>query len=393
MAGFFSWLKRSDEDYSQFEQVLAGLESKIRDEKASLEQDRLTSKGRLFYWYYYNVPISIIVSLVLVQLSRTVWSNEHWKPWLQGLAPVALYPFAIYVGGRVIQGYYRKKITRKEKHLEKLKAKQKLKLEELKKKTGYYVTKGILERYEEEKALADEVNAAVDPTTESYGQYNEQDGLDEALPEDFSAEEFPNANAFEQFDNETLDPRRFSNSEMSNHRIISLPKKEYKMHTNAPDVPSTTPRKNAYDRVIDWIVGDVESPTQTYALICEECHAHCGLALPELFFTMEYYCPYCSHFNSNLNSLKSPLTLAPSGRAPLIKSVSVPSVEPPVPSGGQTLDSPLSVVSSPKSSVSKAKKASIGSPEPSPTLPLSPESSLKKRTRQRKSSNGENGKD
>lgn len=55
---------------------------------------------------------------------------------------------SIVLGAKIQNYYYRRKLSGQETHVEHLRKKQKLKVEELKKRTGYYVTKGLIERYD-----------------------------------------------------------------------------------------------------------------------------------------------------------------------------------------------------------------------------------------------------
>ncbi|KAL1554848.1 hypothetical protein AAHA92_15359 [Salvia divinorum] len=48
-------------------------------------------------------------------------------------------------------------------------------------------------------------------------------------------------------------------------------------------------------RVAALLVG--EDPTQSYALICGNCHMHNGLARKEEFPYITYYCPHCNALN------------------------------------------------------------------------------------------------
>ncbi|KAJ4731533.1 integral membrane metal-binding family protein (DUF2296) [Rhynchospora pubera] len=53
-------------------------------------------------------------------------------------------------------------------------------------------------------------------------------------------------------------------------------------------------------RVAALLVG--EDPTQSYALICGNCHMHNGLARKEDFPHITYYCPHCNALNTSSQS-------------------------------------------------------------------------------------------
>ncbi|KAI7738523.1 hypothetical protein M8C21_000227 [Ambrosia artemisiifolia] len=52
-------------------------------------------------------------------------------------------------------------------------------------------------------------------------------------------------------------------------------------------------------RLAALLVG--EDPTQSYALICGNCHMHNGLARKEDFLVFTYYCPHCHALNKPRN--------------------------------------------------------------------------------------------
>ncbi|KJE92209.1 hypothetical protein CAOG_03221 [Capsaspora owczarzaki ATCC 30864] len=62
-----------------------------------------------------------------------------------------------------------------------------------------------------------------------------------------------------------------------------------------PVRPVPPPNRTSFDRVIDFIVGD--GPNQRFALICRNCKNHNGMALPEEFEYIEFYCVYCNAQN------------------------------------------------------------------------------------------------
>ncbi|WZZ09711.1 hypothetical protein YC2023_095632 [Brassica napus] len=62
-------------------------------------------------------------------------------------------------------------------------------------------------------------------------------------------------------------------------------------------------------RIAALLVG--EDPTQSFAIICENCHMHNGLARKEDFAYITYYCPHCNALNKPKYSEENPLLLPP----------------------------------------------------------------------------------
>lgn len=63
-------------------------------------------------------------------------------------------------------------------------------------------------------------------------------------------------------------------------------------------LPSPNPtRKGWLDKVLDAVVGESDGPQHKYALICEECFTHNGLALPADYINAKFKCMNCGFLN------------------------------------------------------------------------------------------------
>jgi hypothetical protein len=71
--------------------------------------------------------------------------------------------------------------------------------------------------------------------------------------------------------------------------------------------PPQPQKPSWFDRMVDALVGE-EGPTSKYALICERCHTHNGLVLPEELEDVQYFCPKCHHFNPSRRKRRSATT-------------------------------------------------------------------------------------
>lgn len=96
------------------------------------------------------------------------------------------------------------------------------------------------------------------------------------------------------------------------------------------DGPQASYNRTWVDRVLDLIVGD-ESNASKYALICEKCFTHNGLALPEEFESVQYSCPKCGHFNA-----KRKCNLAPKALTQAIPQTPTPQDGPASPDNGRS---------------------------------------------------------
>ncbi|KAK6155530.1 hypothetical protein DH2020_009778 [Rehmannia glutinosa] len=102
-------------------------------------------------------------------------------------------------------------------------------------------------------------------------------------------------------------------------------------------------------RLAALLVG--EDPTQSYALICGNCHMHNGLARKEDFPYVTYYCPHCNA----LNRPKQPDERVSGANSPAMTST----VEDAVPSAGGSIADKISASNSPVAAVVRFPKAEV----------------------------------
>lgn len=146
------------------------------------------------------------------------------------------YPVAVWALRRIVVWVYRRRIVSLESRLKMARTQQKLKIEELKKQTAYYQTKGLLERF--------------DP------DFTKQSSTPQVKKADPKV-------------NKTVPMPTASPTTIVQH--VAIP--------------------TWFDRVMDSLIGD--DRMSKYALICPRCHTHNGLVRPEDYDTVQYTCPNC----------------------------------------------------------------------------------------------------
>lgn len=134
------------------------------------------------------------------------------------------------------------------------------------------------------------------------------------------------------------------------------------MHPPGPPLarPILPKERGAMDRVIEYLVGD--GPQNRYALICQQCLSHNGMALKEEFEYIAFRCAYC-YF---LNPARKTRPQAP--RLPEVTSELRMSPEAPQPSSGAGIDDVQNVLE-------KTKLADVpaGTDTPEPDTPTTTE--------------------
>lgn len=93
--GLLNWLKKNtgpEGDYKEFEQVLAELDSEIRESELTLSETRLARKNARIAWWYYNVPLLMVMIAAYVVLSKGPWKRDPWSDYLWKCTPLVVYP-------------------------------------------------------------------------------------------------------------------------------------------------------------------------------------------------------------------------------------------------------------------------------------------------------------
>ncbi|KAJ3000832.1 hypothetical protein HDV02_002295 [Globomyces sp. JEL0801] len=192
--------------------------------------------------------------------------------------------------------------------LAELRNKQQLKVEELKKKTSYYMTKGLIERYATPTKDAPEAGLRQrNPGNIGKGQNTSKDCF--RLNSELQQNELKPM-LKEQHSNGSLsqNPKDQLGVQTGyNTNVVS------KVHLNKQNVspvylqpshPQLDQPKTILDKFMDALIGDADTPQQRYALICEKCFQHNGLVLPDEYLDAKFICMSCKHLTIKKSSAK-----------------------------------------------------------------------------------------
>ncbi|EGO02334.1 hypothetical protein SERLA73DRAFT_178217 [Serpula lacrymans var. lacrymans S7.3] len=276
MSLFTRWLGKNDpEDY---EQVLSSLALDIQKRQTRLSEIRLRERRSTLLVTLYTLAIwALYVSLWYMGVLSAP-SGPQEKA-LKGI-PVILGPIIILFTRRIVQLWYNQKGNAEEKTLKNALQKQRVKIEEIKKKTNYYSTRNLIEKYDDAASPMRRRNGPQPPSTPIS-----------TTPQTLPKQPLPNA--------PTQSPNPLLQSQLS----------------PSPQ-PVFTPRKQWYDKLADAILGDDEQSAtfaaSRYALICEKCFHHNGLVKESLWQDTQYVCPKCGHFNASARSKREGLSRTPS---------------------------------------------------------------------------------
>ncbi|KAL9547086.1 hypothetical protein MBANPS3_006334 [Mucor bainieri] len=245
-------LSKYDDDIQKYEIQLSDI--RVQDRRVSI------------LWVLYSTVLWAIYIAYYLYTLHDRYSSSIQKQ-LVAVTPILVGPLCIYYVRKGLKWMYNKRLNSIATKLNILRNKQKLKVEELKKKTAYYTTKSLLERY--------------DPASEKKKE------LDEIK-------------------------RRKRIEERERQKVLQK-QKQKQPNRDRPSTMGQQPHQQQqqsqsqpwYDKLVDALVGDV-GPETKYALICVHCNAHNGLVLPQEVDTIQYTCPHCHQFNPSRKSRSVP---------------------------------------------------------------------------------------
>ena len=244
-----------------YEQILADLTTRI----AGLEARVSTVRHRERRWSVWIISYGVLIYILYVLYVFLYPRGRPWVPYRPLVDAVTLLagPLVVYYTRRLVSWAYGRKIAGLETTLRSQRAQQRLKVEELKNSTSYYKTKGLIERFD------------VGPDGEPIHVGSTSTSLP-IMPLVSEATPPPPPSGSVPPQNPVREAVAMTTAAM------------------APPRPAPTPQ-TWLDRLVDAIIGDDRN--SRFALICQKCYAHNGLARAEEFDTIQYVCPNCHHLN------------------------------------------------------------------------------------------------
>ncbi|KAH9462803.1 hypothetical protein MJO28_002421 [Puccinia striiformis f. sp. tritici] len=307
--GLLSFLRSSSQPTPDtFEKELVTLELKIATHQEKLKTIYQRQKSTTSTITIYSSLIWSIYSLIYY---------FEWIPPLNHsleLLPIILIPIGLTSFRWIVQNWYQRKQETEKLRLRLLQNQLRDKVEELKKKTAYYSTKDLLDRYDE-KIKSNNNNQSLSPSPNNNQQQqagrmimtppNNNEGIRQRgsrLPYSSPGDKpnsigTPLSNRSPSTTNHNGMP--ISNLPQSHPEQRKLQNHLQQLNTpSPPPPPSHTAGKGWADRFAEVLLGDDESkPQSKYALICLNCFAHNGLVRQEELDLIQYVCPKCGTFN------------------------------------------------------------------------------------------------
>ncbi|XP_054471384.1 endoplasmic reticulum junction formation protein lunapark-A [Anoplopoma fimbria] len=230
--------------------------------------------------------------------------------------PFVIFPFLVWLLRKILIIIFSRRTERNNEKLEDLKAQKRKILEEVMETETYKNAKMILERFDPDSKRKIELESTpVGPQmTPKPGQELRQRNIIPKTPS-VAVNPASGAAARPPLTSGPTYPGRSSHSAPGGPPERSLsaiaaqqslmrrpvtpgtPVQGVGMHPPGPPLarPVVPRERGAMDRVIEYLVGD--GPQNRYALICQQCLSHNGMALKEEFEYVAFRCAYCYFLN------------------------------------------------------------------------------------------------
>ncbi|NWV60484.1 LNP protein, partial [Malurus elegans] len=291
-------------------EVLEKIDKKIQSLEEFREKNQRLQKlwvGRLLL---YSSLLYLITCLIVY-----LWClPDEWTARLTMTLPFFAFPLIIWCIRTLLIFFFSKRTERNNDALEDLKSQKKKILEEVMEKETYKNAKLILERFDPESTAKEtELPSAGTSATPRPGQEIRQRTAAQrnastpssATPKQGSPKSpVPASPALER---ETPAPSGLlERTAVPSLQSNVLPRRPGSPATSVPGMglhppgpplarPVLPRERGVVDRVIEYLVGD--GPQNRYALICQQCFSHNGMALKEEFEYIAFRCAYCFFLN------------------------------------------------------------------------------------------------
>ncbi|KAK6156506.1 hypothetical protein DH2020_010754 [Rehmannia glutinosa] len=275
----------------------------------------------------------------------------NWKMRALRVLPMFMLPALSFLTYFSLRSFTRMFDQKDHKTLERLRAERQSKIDELKEKTNYYTTQQLIQRYDPDpaaKAAAATVLASklgADSGLKVYVGDEPKNNVPTGKSNDAEVARTSGLRnrkpSLSQNSTMQNPPARHTEEEMLDGADMSQQRQMVVEHH--PQAGLSTNDGGWIARLAALLVG--EDPTQSYALICGNCHMHNGLARKEDFPYVTYYCPHCNA----LNRPKQPDERVSGANSPAMTST----VEDAVPSAGGSIADKISASNSPVAAVAE----------------------------------------
>ncbi|NWW20997.1 LNP protein, partial [Falcunculus frontatus] len=287
---------------------------KIDKEIQTLEEFREKNQRLQKLWVGRLLLYSSLLYLFTCLIVYLWCLPDEWTARLTMTLPFFAFPLIIWCIRTLLIFFFSKRTERNNDALEDLKSQKKKILEEVMEKETYKTAKLILERFDPESSAKEtELPSAGASATPRPGQEIRQRTAAQrnastplpVTPKQGSPKSPLPASPNLQRETPALSglPERTAVPSLQSNVLPRRPGSPATsvpgMGLHPPGPPLARPvlprERGVVDRVIEYLVGD--GPQNRYALICQQCFSHNGMALKEEFEYIAFRCAYCFFLN------------------------------------------------------------------------------------------------
>ncbi|KAL2081607.1 hypothetical protein ACEWY4_023460 [Coilia grayii] len=294
-------------------EVLEGIDKDIQ----ALEEYREKNQKQLKLWVGRLLLYSSIIYLISLVVVYGWYLPELMMGRLILSLPFLLFPILIWFLRKLMIALFSKRSERNNEKVEDLKSQKRKILEQVMETETYKNAKLILERFDPDSKKKIELEATPlgPPMTPRPGQELRHRNVTPRLvpavapsPAPVSGRPPPTGGPSKSSDSTPHTapggpPERNLPAMVAHQTFIRRPMTPgtpvpgMGMHPPGPPLarPVLPRERGALDRVIEYFVGD--GPQNRYALICQQCLSHNGMALKEEFEYIAFRCAYCYFLN------------------------------------------------------------------------------------------------
>ncbi|KAK0067633.1 endoplasmic reticulum junction formation protein lunapark [Biomphalaria pfeifferi] len=282
------------------EQIDKDISRLQRNRKANQDKQKKLVATFLIY--------SVIVYILAAVIFFLLYFPEQWAARFIYSLPLLLFPFLIWGLKKLLHWYFVKRIHSNDLALQSLRERKKQILEDVMETETYKKAREILEKFDPsrlrqlEGTVESPARGGAGPSSMGMGTGLHQRNV-QTSPSQLQGNFNPRMAA------STPQRQRFPpGTPIPMQRPLLRPQNNVIMRPSAPPGPGYAvppgppmPRtilsrdRGVMDRMMDYLVGD--GPENRYALICQYCHSHNGMALREEFEYLSFRCCYCFSLN------------------------------------------------------------------------------------------------
>ncbi|NXN80535.1 LNP protein, partial [Bombycilla garrulus] len=287
---------------------------KIDKEIQRLEEFREKNQRLQKLWVGRLLLYSSVLYLITCIIVYLWCLPDEWTARLTMTLPFFAFPFIIWCIRTLLIFFFSKRTERNNDALEDLKSQKKKILEEVMEKETYKTAKLILERFDPESSAKEtELPSAGTSATPRPGQEIRQRTVAQrnaSTPPPVTPKQGSPKSPLPASPNLQREapgpsglPERAAVPSLQSNVLPRHPGSPATsvpgMGLHPPGPPLARPvlprERGVVDRVIEYLVGD--GPQNRYALICQQCFSHNGMALKEEFEYIAFRCAYCFFLN------------------------------------------------------------------------------------------------